>query len=127
MENKRLEKPSKKIVKTIVETLESKKKQCEDIFNRYIGEIKKSKDINSLMEAKQSLLREFVEDLPLGAKSCYFCIEGGETGDILEGYCPECKYGEKFGNCLEVDDYSAYGDILDAEADLLAAIDSYWD
>jgi len=89
----------------------------KDKLKNIITKIKNAETINEIMALKKDLLLMYVNEIPLTAKECYFCI----------GYvCEECPYAEYHGICE--DKYSEYSQIKDAVDKLKTLIDEkYYD
>jgi hypothetical protein len=79
--------------------------------NSLLSSMTQSETVEEFMRRKQCVLENFIDHLPLGASTCYFCILNGKknrfSGLLYDFNCSKCQYGKIHGFCLNVrSDYS---------------------
>ena len=107
-------KVSKEVQKKLVDDLEAWKARFFEKINVRLRKIEEADTVEEYVYAKKRLLECIVVSLPIGASACYFC---------KKYKCCECTYAVYHGNCYESD--SDYRKIVDAQEEMLDAIDSY--
>lgn len=70
-----------------------------------LSRLMKAKTVEEVMEIKQKILLSWVDFIPLGAFSCYFCM--------LHDDCMKCEYAKIHGPCFEGN--SDFREIIDAQ------------
>ena len=67
-------------------------------IEKNLAGFKSAETVERIMFLKQSLLKEYIKKIPLGAGLCYFCLElAAETFCN----CDSCPYGKVHGKCDE--------------------------
>ena len=107
----------KEIRDKIASGLQECVKNVSGIVDDFISDIENSKSVEELMDKKRLFLLDYVEFLPLGYATCYFCIEN-------DFCCGVCEYGEHHKICLEDD--SDYDIISFKQKSLEFAIRGYY-
>ena len=108
---------NKDAVTRVVEDLEARKIEVVATFDKWVTAMKRAKTVNGVMKAKKELLVGVIENLPLYADACYFCM-------LNEG-CSDCEYTKEHGFCG--DDEASFTVIATAWENLQDLIvETYW-
>lgn len=108
--------PDDTAVKQTRDALMSRMSTNIDRISKAMEQISGAKSAEALMYAKQVLMYELVEAIPLNNTECYYCVS-------TETECWACPYAKSHGNCANED--SVYMRITRARGALRDAINSY--
>jgi len=82
----------------LVKNLKEWFEKVNEKMNYYIDRIEISETVEEIMHCKKYILIDYLQNTPLGASVCYFCI-AKELGKIKS--CKDCFYGKLHGFCYE--------------------------
>jgi len=87
------------IRKDLIDYAKYQMSMLTDYFRTYITELEESSDVDDIMLAKQGLIFNYIDGMPIGCNSCYFCLirEFHHSG---RKSCDVCEYGKHHGICI---------------------------
>ena len=93
--------------------------EYRESFARFYRKAKQAETVEEIMEYKQELLMELVQNLPLTVDTCYFCLLHNFEDDVHA--CNKCEYKKFHGKCTE--DESDFSSIMNKVHELAQEID----
>ena len=117
-------KPNRKIVKELIQGLQECKARYNYVFEDYVSHLKHADSVDRVMELKQNLLIDYLQNFPLGMFECYFCLE--EMDDEESDDCSKCPYGTIHGICIAEKNNNDYGKIYLQKKNLLRAVRKFY-
>lgn len=122
----------KVVCDSIINSLVELKEEVENILDQLNRD---TLTVGKLMEAKKSILRKWIDLIPLNSSTCYYCMKPVISGEGMPPtlaymrcrYEPGmCEYGKAHGNCI-INKRSDYNKISDSVEELETLIEElYW-
>jgi len=90
-----------KMIENIYGELQLLQKSVKTLVER----MKKATSVEEIVSLKQEMLLRWLDSMPLGRSTCYFCIK-----TPVEDRCGDCEYGKIHGKCTDI--HSDYRKII---------------
>jgi hypothetical protein len=99
----------------VIESISRQLETFNTIQNALLARMRNATTVEEIMELKQQMLLNCVDDMPLSSSSCYFCL--------LNIDCSKCPYGALHGICAEEE--SDFRKVCIAKENLKEALYNY--